>query len=265
MSERRTRKEQAARDLAYEYLNLWSAPNRVTLASASSFYGSTVTFHGRTRTLGSVLAEKRWFAERWPDRTYRHRPETTQVTCEADGARCTVRSSFDFAARNRRNGHRSLGIGEHELVVSFSGDRPVITFENSRVVRRGHGNLTSLLKEGIEFGAPLNLDKPRTRIRQDRSPEPLPEPRTPPGRPVPELTVSGAVARCGEYLTAQARRLGSKQVSVSSAGPEVRRQDGGVAVPIDARIEYAREGEKQVRQARVTCRMDSGGRVVAFQ
>ena len=44
MSERRTRKEQAARDLAYEYLNLWSAPNRVTLASASSFYGSMVTF-----------------------------------------------------------------------------------------------------------------------------------------------------------------------------------------------------------------------------
>src|SRR5215211_5539414 len=102
-------REQAARDLAYAYLNLWSAPNRVSLASASSFYGPTVTFHGHTRTIGSVLAEKRRFAERWPDRTYRHRPETTQVACEADGARCTVRSSFDFAARNRRNGHRSLG------------------------------------------------------------------------------------------------------------------------------------------------------------
>src|SRR5215213_3570805 len=178
-SDRNTLSAQAAQALAVDYLDLWSAPNRVTLATASSFYGPTVTFHGRTRSLGSVLAEKRRFAERWPDRTYRHRPETTQVTCEADGARCTVRSSFDFAARNRRNGHRSLGIGEHELVVSFSGDRPVITFENSRVVRRGHGNLTSLLKEGIEFGAPLNLDKPRTRIRQDRSPEPLPEPRTP--------------------------------------------------------------------------------------
>ncbi len=43
-------REQAARDLAYAYLALWSAPNRVTLASASSFYGPTVTFHGTTRT-----------------------------------------------------------------------------------------------------------------------------------------------------------------------------------------------------------------------
>ena len=109
MSERLTRKAQAARDLAYAYLDLWSAPNRVTLASASSFYGPTVTFHGRTRTIDSVLAEKRRFAERWPDRTYRHRPETTQVRCEADGARCTVRSSFDFAARNRRNGPAPSG------------------------------------------------------------------------------------------------------------------------------------------------------------
>src|SRR5688500_18693147 len=83
--ERLVSKEQAARDLAYAYLNLWSAPNRVTLASASSFYGPTVTFHGITRTISSVLAEKRRFAERWPDRTYRHRPETTQVECEADG------------------------------------------------------------------------------------------------------------------------------------------------------------------------------------
>ena len=38
-----------ARNLAFAYLDIWSAPNRVTLASVSSFYGSTVTFHGRTR------------------------------------------------------------------------------------------------------------------------------------------------------------------------------------------------------------------------
>src|SRR5215210_4608748 len=61
-----TRREEAARDLAFDYLNLWSAPNQVTLESASSFYGPTVTFHGRTRTLASVVAEKGRFAERWP-------------------------------------------------------------------------------------------------------------------------------------------------------------------------------------------------------
>jgi hypothetical protein len=126
-----------ARNLAFAYLNLWSAPNRVSLASAPSFYGSRVWFHGRTRPLGSVLAEKRRFAERWPDRTYRYRPETTQVSCETERPRCTVWSIFDFSASNARQGRRSQGIGEHELVVSFADGRPVIASENSRVLRRG--------------------------------------------------------------------------------------------------------------------------------
>ena len=63
----------AARDLAFDYLDRWSAPNQVALASAPSFYGSTVLFHGKPRSFASVLAEKRRFAERWPDRTYRYR------------------------------------------------------------------------------------------------------------------------------------------------------------------------------------------------
>jgi hypothetical protein len=138
-----------ARNLAFAYLDVWSAPNRVTLASVSSFYGSTVTFHGRTVPLGSMLAEKRRFAERWPNRAYRHRPETTQVSCEAGGARCTVWSIFDFSAGNSRQGRRSRGIGEHELVVSLSSGRPVIVSENSRVVLRGRGNMTEFLKEEL--------------------------------------------------------------------------------------------------------------------
>jgi hypothetical protein len=147
--DRLTPSEQAARDLALTYLAHWSAPNRVTLASASSFYGPTVTFHGRTRTLGSVLAEKRRVAERWPDRTYHYRPETTQVSCEPGGARCTVWSIFDFSATNSREGRHSLGLGEHELIVNFSSGRPVIASETSRVVYRGRGNMSWLLEEGL--------------------------------------------------------------------------------------------------------------------
>jgi hypothetical protein len=165
-----------------------------------------------------------------------------------------VRSSFDFDAGNPRQRQRALGIGEHELVVSFSSGRPVIESENSRVVRRGHGNMTWLLRAGVEFAAPIDLEKPGTRIR-----------RAAPSSSAPELkAVVNAVARCGDFLTAQARELGSDEVSVSGAGPEVRSPDGAVSVLINARIGYAREGEKQVRQARVTCRIDPGGRVVAL-
>jgi hypothetical protein len=128
---------QAAHALAVDYLDLWSAPNQLTLATVSSFYGPTVKFHGRERTLDSVLAEKRRFAERWPQRTYSYRPETTTVACESDGASCTVWAIFDFSAAAPAHGRRSLGIGEHELVVSLSSGRPVIVSETSRVLHHG--------------------------------------------------------------------------------------------------------------------------------
>jgi hypothetical protein len=125
--DRKTLSAQAAQALAAEYLDLWSAPNRLTLAAASSFYGSTVTFHGRERTIGSVLAEKRRFAERWPQRTYQYRPETTMVAWAV----------FDFSAASSGRGQRSLGIGEHEIVVSLLSGRPVIVSETSRVLHHG--------------------------------------------------------------------------------------------------------------------------------
>jgi hypothetical protein len=130
-------REKAARDLAFTYLSVWSAPNRVALASAPSFYGPTLTFHRQVRTIRSILAEKRRFAERWPDRRYRYRPATTRVSCQSRGTRCVVRSAFDFSASNPHRKQRSEGIGEHELVVSFSGSRPVIAAEDSRILRRG--------------------------------------------------------------------------------------------------------------------------------
>ena len=135
--EETTLRAQDAQALAVDYLNLWSAPNRLTLAATSSFYGPTVVFHGRERTLGSLLAEKRRFTERWPQRTYRYRPETTMVACESNGALCTVWAIFDFAAANPGKGRDSHGIGEHELVVGLSGGKPVIKAETSRVLRRG--------------------------------------------------------------------------------------------------------------------------------
>jgi hypothetical protein len=126
----------AAVKLASAYLDAWSSPNRVALASTPAFYGPSVMFHGHTRSYRSLFAEKQRFAERWPERTYRYRPEFTQVACEADGVSCTVWSLFDFSAADY-DGRRSRGLGEHELAISFAGERPVIVSETSRVLHRG--------------------------------------------------------------------------------------------------------------------------------
>ena len=78
-------------------------------------------------------------------------------------------------------------------------------------------------------------------------------------------TALGVVDRCKASLALNARALGSVAVNVKEAGREARTRSGSVDLPIIARIKYAREGRQQVRQARVTCRLNPEGRVVAFR
>lgn len=76
---------------------------------------------------------------------------------------------------------------------------------------------------------------------------------------------SGVVERCKASLALNARALGSVAVNVKEVGRETRARGGLVDLPVVARIEYVREGRKQVRQARVTCKLSPDGQVVAFR
>jgi hypothetical protein len=127
----------AAQELAVTYFDYWSSPNAQTLAATPEFYGSRVIFHGKSVTARELLEEKRRFVQRWPERRYRPRTDTMGVACEPGGRSCTVRSVFDFSASNPARGRRSQGIATIELVVSFLGERPVITAESSLVHGRG--------------------------------------------------------------------------------------------------------------------------------
>jgi hypothetical protein len=128
--------EQDARVLAERYLELWSASNDRTLQATPAFYGSQVMFHGRPMSFAALLAEKRRFVQRWPDRKYRYQPGAMAIKCEPNGRSCIVRSTFKFDAANAKLGRRSRGVGTHELVVNLAGDRPVIVSENSQVLER---------------------------------------------------------------------------------------------------------------------------------
>ena len=119
------------------YFDYWSSPNEQTLAATPEFYAPRVIFHGRSVTSRELIDEKRRFVQRWPERQYRPRTDTMGVACEPGGRSCTVRSVFDFSASNPTRGRKSQGIATIELVVSFAGDRPIITAENSLVHGRG--------------------------------------------------------------------------------------------------------------------------------
>ena len=140
----RQAQERAAENLALDYLDAWSEPNSAALDLTRDFYGSRVLFHGREMSAGALFEEKRRFAQRWPERTYRAYPETVQTDC--DGARdlCTVRAGFDFMAQNPGSGRRSAGRGTLQLIVSFAGDRPLIVSENSWIGRSVRNENVSL-------------------------------------------------------------------------------------------------------------------------
>jgi len=53
-------------------------------------------------------------------------------------------------------------------------------------------------------------------------------------------------------------------VDVASSGRVSHLKDGSLSAPVEARILFQRGSLVQIRQARVTCRMDQAGRVTAM-
>lgn len=124
-----------ARRLSLDYLDSVSAPNGAALAAAPHFYGGSVRFHGRTLSIGALMAEKRNFMRRWPERHYEPQGEP-RVACDGASATCLVRVVHDFTAVSPARGARSQGVAELTLTVSFANGAPVIVSEASRVLSR---------------------------------------------------------------------------------------------------------------------------------
>ena len=119
-------------------------------------------------------------------------------------------------------------------VVSASGAKPAIALPSVLMpVRTNGGGSSTRLTEGYPFG-------PLTSLKA--------KPGTPPA----------VVSACRAAIKSAAARLGARRVNVVSAGP-MRPYQAGLLAPIYVRIEYAR----QVREAKVKCRLDAARRVTA--
>ncbi|HEY8381746.1 MAG TPA: hypothetical protein VIL09_06315 [Microvirga sp.] len=125
--------EEQSRELATRFLASWSSAN--AMAEVSSFYGPKVNYFGRSLDLDAVAEEKRRFVDRWPARSYRHRPGTLAVDCETGGRSCTVRSIVDYEAQGTAKGSRARGAARLELVVDLTGEKPVVRSERSTPLR----------------------------------------------------------------------------------------------------------------------------------
>jgi hypothetical protein len=122
----------AARELTARYLATVSGPDDTMVGAASSFYGTRVRFYGRPITTAGLVAEKRSFVQRWPERRYA--PRAIRSAC--DTQTCTIRTIVDFRTANPGRGAVSSGEAELVLEVGFAGTRPYIIGETGRVLRR---------------------------------------------------------------------------------------------------------------------------------
>ncbi|GJE25511.1 hypothetical protein [Methylobacterium organophilum] len=130
--------------VATDYLRTVSSGNDTFVGAAPRFYAPQVRFHGRTMTLAAIMAEKRRFGRRWPERRYEPQERAMRTACHAASATCIVRVPVEFTASNPARGARSSGVAELTLTVSFAEGRPLIVGESSRVLRRYGPTLSGL-------------------------------------------------------------------------------------------------------------------------
>ncbi|RWM81628.1 MAG: hypothetical protein EOR81_06160 [Mesorhizobium sp.] len=71
------------------------------------------------------------------------------------------------------------------------------------------------------------------------------------------------VRACRTAIASAATPLGAVRVHAVSAGPLRQQRRGALTARIEVRIHYARQGGIEVRRARVGCRLDAAGRVIA--
>ncbi|WP_151613122.1 helicase [Sinorhizobium alkalisoli] len=76
-------------------------------------------------------------------------------------------------------------------------------------------------------------------------------------------TPSTVVRTCRKAIASAASPLGAVRVRAASAGSLLRHRSGVLTAPLAVSIDYAGQDGIQVRQARVSCRLDSSGKVIA--
>ncbi|CCV13049.1 conserved exported hypothetical protein [Mesorhizobium sp. STM 4661] len=76
-------------------------------------------------------------------------------------------------------------------------------------------------------------------------------------------TPAAVVQACRAAIISAATPLGAVRVRAVSAGA-LRQRRGALMAPIKVRIDYARKGGIEVRQAKVGCRLNTAGRVTAI-
>jgi hypothetical protein len=129
-------KERQAVDFVRSVTALWSGPNVDVLLALRELYTDDVRYYGKSISQEVVLARKRRFAGRWPQRSLSIRPGSLAASCgdTANVAKsCHVSGIMDWEYRNAGTKESSRGVSSFEYTVVVDGVTPRIAAEKASV------------------------------------------------------------------------------------------------------------------------------------
>ena len=73
---------------------------------------------------------------RWPQRTYRLKPDAISIDCDSASSSCLVSGDLDYGNANPARNERSAGVWHYQFRVLLTGPEPKIVEETGHTVTK---------------------------------------------------------------------------------------------------------------------------------
>src|SRR5262245_50533361 len=103
------------------------------MRTSGSITNGQIDYYGKRLSRDAVLADKRRFAERWPERSYKI--STDSMTAQCGALECTVTGYIEWQARSLARGATSSGIASFTYGLVPSGGTFLVREENGSVMQ----------------------------------------------------------------------------------------------------------------------------------
>jgi DnaJ domain len=110
-------------------MSKWSGTNPAGLAGFDALYAAEIDYFGKRLSRDAVLADKRRFAKRWPERTYK--VQSSYAECNA--SECFVDGSVEWETRSPARKAVASGVAGFSYVLMPLGETFVIKRESGNV------------------------------------------------------------------------------------------------------------------------------------
>ncbi|TPJ72462.1 hypothetical protein [Mesorhizobium sp. B2-6-2] len=106
--------------------------DELAIAQVLASYAGIVDYYGKPRDLSFIVADKRSYFQRWPERAYSVRKNSVMVTCA--NARCMVTGIYDWIVRSLPRNKQAKGAARFSYTIAIGPDPKVIA-EAGQVLR----------------------------------------------------------------------------------------------------------------------------------